>query len=44
VLSIRQDDMRTLSVIFDEPPSMLAQRFVAWGVLNSSKATASDDL
>jgi transcriptional regulator with XRE-family HTH domain len=37
VLSIRQDDLRTLAVIYDEPPSLLAERFIAWGVLNTSR-------
>ncbi len=34
VLSIRQDDLRTLAVIYDESPSQLAEQFIAWGVLN----------
>jgi transcriptional regulator with XRE-family HTH domain len=34
VLSIRQDDLRTLAVIYDEPPSQLADQLIAWGVLN----------
>ena len=34
VLSIRQDDLRTLAVIYDEPPSALAEQLIAWGVLN----------
>lgn len=34
VLSIRQDDLRTLAVIYDEPPSMLADQLITWGVLN----------
>jgi transcriptional regulator with XRE-family HTH domain len=38
VLSIRQDDLRALAVIYDEPPSKLAQRFTAWGVLRSAVA------
>ena len=37
VLSIRQDDLRTLAVIYDEPPSLLAERLIAWGVLNTSR-------
>ena len=35
VLSIRQDDLRTLAVIYDEPPGVLADQLVAWGVLNA---------
>lgn len=34
ILSIRQDDLRTLAVIYDEPPGVLADQLVAWGVLN----------
>lgn len=34
VLSIRQDDMRTLAVIYDESPTTLTERFISWGVLN----------
>lgn len=34
VLSIRQDDLRTLAVIYDQPPGLLAEQLVAWGVLN----------
>lgn len=34
VLSIRQDDLRTLAVIYDESPSVLTERLVSWGVLN----------
>ena len=34
ILSIRQDDLRTLAVIYDEAPGALAEQLVAWGVLN----------
>ncbi|MFZ0325471.1 MAG: transcriptional regulator [Actinomycetes bacterium] len=34
VLSIRQDDLRTLAVIYDQPPGMLTEQLIAWGVLN----------
>ncbi|MEI8055997.1 MAG: transcriptional regulator [Actinomycetes bacterium] len=34
ILSIRQDDLRTLAVIYDEPPSQLTEQLIAWGVLN----------
>lgn len=34
VLSIRQDDLRTLAVIYDQPPAVLAEQLIAWGVLN----------
>ena len=42
VLSIRQDDLRTLAVIYDEPPSQLADQLVAWGVLNPEARRALD--
>jgi len=38
VLSIRQEDLRTLSVIYQEQPSVLAARFIAWGVLRRADA------
>jgi hypothetical protein len=38
VLSIRQDDMRTLAVLYDEAPSALAERFISWGVLHTDAA------
>jgi hypothetical protein len=34
VLSIRQDDLRTLAVIYDMPPAMLAEELISWGVLD----------
>ena len=42
VLSIRQDDLRTLAVIYDEPPSQLADQLIAWGVLNPEARRALD--
>lgn len=44
VLSIRQDDMRTLAVIYGEPPSQLAERLTEWGVLRTIAAEQEDDL
>jgi hypothetical protein len=35
--------MRTLAVIYDERPSVLAERLVAWGVLNPDAAEAVSD-
>jgi hypothetical protein len=35
VLSIRQDDLRTLAVIYDQPPSSLTEELIGWGVLNA---------
>jgi transcriptional regulator with XRE-family HTH domain len=34
VLSIRQDDLRTLAVIYDMPPAMLAEELIGWVVLD----------
>jgi transcriptional regulator with XRE-family HTH domain len=34
VLSIRQEDLRTLAVIYDETPSQLTNQLIHWGVLN----------
>lgn len=39
VLSIRQDDLLTLAVIYDESPSQLADRLISWGVLHVDKHT-----
>ncbi|CAN5321917.1 transcriptional regulator BldD [soil metagenome] len=41
VLSIRREDLRTLAVIYQEQPSVLAGRLVAWGVLNRDAANAA---
>jgi transcriptional regulator with XRE-family HTH domain len=35
VLSIRQEDLRSLAVIYDETPSQLTEQLIAWGVLNA---------
>jgi transcriptional regulator with XRE-family HTH domain len=43
VLSIRQDDMRTLAVIYDESPTTLAERFISWGVLNPEASGAMEE-
>jgi transcriptional regulator with XRE-family HTH domain len=42
VLSIRQDDLRTLAVIYDEAPGPLAEQLIAWGVLNPDARRAVD--
>jgi transcriptional regulator with XRE-family HTH domain len=42
VLSIRQDDLRTLAVIYDETPSRLCEQLIAWGVLNADARLALD--
>jgi transcriptional regulator with XRE-family HTH domain len=43
VLSIRQDDLRTLAVLYDEPPSVLAERFIQWGVLYTDAYRPAED-
>lgn len=42
VLSIRQDDLRTLAVIYDESPSVLTDQLIGWGVLNAEARRALD--
>ena len=39
---IRQDDLRTLAVIYDESPSLLAEQLIAWGVLNPEARRAME--
>jgi transcriptional regulator with XRE-family HTH domain len=39
VLSIRQEDLRSLAVIFDETPSSLTEQLINWGVLTSESRT-----
>jgi transcriptional regulator with XRE-family HTH domain len=34
ILSIRQEDLRSLAVIYDETPSQLTEQLITWGVLN----------
>jgi transcriptional regulator with XRE-family HTH domain len=40
VLSIRADDMRALAVIYDMPPTELAEELISWGVLGSDARRA----
>ncbi|HEX8496221.1 MAG TPA: transcriptional regulator [Actinomycetales bacterium] len=42
VLSIRQDDLRTLAVIYDMPPAALAEELISWGVLDPDARRAVD--
>jgi len=42
VLSIRQDDLRTLAVIYDMPPALLAEELIGWGVLDPDARRAVD--
>ena len=44
VLSIRQDDLRSLAVIYDESPSLLTEELISWGVLNAEARRAIDAL
>jgi transcriptional regulator with XRE-family HTH domain len=34
VLSIRQEDLRTLAVIYDKPPGVITEDLISWGVLH----------
>jgi len=45
VLSIRQDDLRTLAVIYDQPASLLVDQLITWGVLDpdARRAVREDD-
>ena len=40
VLSIRQEDLRSLAVIYDETPSQLTEQLISWGVLNAEARRA----
>lgn len=40
VLSIRQDDLRTLAVIYDLPPTVLTEQLISWGVLDADARRA----
>ena len=42
VLSIRQDDLRTLAVIYDLPPAALAEEHISWGVLDPEARRSID--
>jgi transcriptional regulator with XRE-family HTH domain len=35
VLSIRQEDLRSLAVIYDKSPTDLTEELISWGILNS---------
>jgi transcriptional regulator with XRE-family HTH domain len=43
VLSIRQEDLRSLAVIYDESPSQLTDQLIGWGVLNAEARRAFTD-
>jgi len=40
VLSIRQDDLRTLAVIYDMAPGILTEDLISWGVLDAEARRA----
>jgi transcriptional regulator with XRE-family HTH domain len=40
VLSVRQEDLRTLAVIYDSSPTVLVEQFIGWGVLNAEARRA----
>ena len=40
VLSIRQEDLRSLAVIYDASPSVLTEQLIGWGVLSSEARRA----
>lgn len=42
VLTIRNDDLRTLALIYDEPVSHLAERLIEWGVLRHEPSRPPD--
>jgi hypothetical protein len=36
VLSIRQEDLRSLAVIYDKSPADLTEELISWGILDSA--------
>ncbi len=40
ILSIRQEDLRSLAVIYDASPSSLTEQLIGWGVLNAEARRA----
>ena len=40
ILSIRQEDLRSLAVIYDESPSTLTEQLIGWGVLSADARRA----
>ncbi len=42
VLSIRQEDLRSLSIIYDMSPAGLTEQLIEWGVLNPEARRAGD--
>jgi hypothetical protein len=44
VLSIRQEDLRSLAVIYDRSPVDLTEELIGWGVLDSEARGAVESL
>ncbi len=44
VLSIRQEDLRSLAVIYDAQPHSLAEQLIGWGVLSADARRAVEAL
>ncbi len=42
VLSIRQEDLRSLAVIYDASPGALTEQLIGWGVLSAEARRAVD--
>jgi transcriptional regulator with XRE-family HTH domain len=42
VLSIRQEDLRSLSIIYDNSPAGLTEQLIEWGVLNPEARRAGE--
>jgi transcriptional regulator with XRE-family HTH domain len=42
VLSIRQEDLRSLAVIYDKSPADLTEELISWGILDSDARGAVD--
>ncbi len=42
VLSIRQEDLRSLAVIYDKSPMDLTEELITWGILDSTARGAMD--
>jgi hypothetical protein len=42
VLSIRQEDLRSLAVIYDKSPADLTEELISWGILDSDARGAID--
>ena len=40
VLSVRQEDLRSLAVIYDKSPADLTEELIGWGVLDSEARSA----